>query len=85
MESANQQSEAAAGASESVRTVPLTPAERMQRTRRRRTKGLLLVSVEVRKSEIDVLVRRNFLAEADRENKAEIRVALHRFFDAALR
>lgn len=74
-----------AGTAESASTAPLTPAERMQRTRRRRNRGLRLVSVEVRKIEIDALVRRNYLAEADRENKAEIRAALHRFFDAALR
>jgi hypothetical protein len=68
---------------------PLPPrsagAERMARCRRRRQKGMRCLMIEVRETEVDVLIRRRLLAVESRHDKAAVRRALYRFFDATLR
>ena len=60
-------------------------AERMRRHRDRRQKGLRCVRIELRETEIDVLIRRGRLADDSRGDLAAVRKALHGFFDDHLR
>ncbi len=59
-------------------------AERMRRYRQRRQKGLTCLTVELRSTEIDALVRRNLLAGDDRRDCGKVREALYRFLDRTL-
>jgi hypothetical protein len=63
---------------------PLSPAERMRLTRYRRRKGLRFLTVELRESEIDGLIRRGRLAPADRDSPAAIRRALYGLLETCL-
>jgi hypothetical protein len=63
---------------------PLSPAERMRLSRSRRRKGLRFLTVELRETEIDGLIRRKRLAPADRNSPAAIRKALYAFFESCL-
>ena len=60
-------------------------AERMRRHRDRRQKGLRCVRIELRETEIDVLIRRGRLADDSRGDLAAVRKALHGFLDDHLR
>jgi len=60
-------------------------AERMRRHRDRRQKGLRCVRIELRETEIDVLIRRGRLARDSRADLAAVRKALHGFLDDHLR
>ena len=63
----------------------LSPAAaRMRRHRQRRRKGLRTILVDVRESEIDELIRRGHLAEAERNDRIAVRRAIHRFLDLSL-
>jgi hypothetical protein len=63
---------------------PRSPAERMRLTRCRRRKGLRFLTVELRESEIDALIRRGRLAPDDRAGPAAIRKALYGLFESCL-
>ena len=60
-------------------------AERMRRHRDRRQKGLRCVRIELRETEIDVLIRRGRLARDSRGDLGAVRKALHGFLDEHLR
>jgi hypothetical protein len=65
--------------------VSLNPAaERMRRHRQRRRDGLHCLSVELRETEIDALIRMGLLSGDDRRNPNAIREALYAFLDNAL-
>jgi hypothetical protein len=68
-----------------VGTAPSPGAMRMVRHRNRRRKGLRCVTIELRETEIAVLVRSGLLSNDDRTDTAAIRRALYRFLDAELR
>jgi hypothetical protein len=57
----------------------------MARHRNRRRTGLRCVTIELRETEIDVLIRRGRLAGDSRGDLAAVRKALHGFFDDHLR
>jgi hypothetical protein len=59
-------------------------AERMRRHRERRREGLRCVTIELRETEIDVLVQKGLL-KADARNDARcVREALYQYFDSTL-
>ena len=60
-------------------------AERMRRHRDRRQKGLRCVRIELRETEIDVLIRRGRLAGDSRGDLAAVRTVLYGFLDDYLR
>jgi hypothetical protein len=60
-------------------------AERMRRHRDRRRKGLRCVRIELRETEIDVLIRRGRLARDSRGDLGAVRTALYGFLDDHLR
>ena len=60
-------------------------AERMARHRDRRRKGLRCVTILLRETEIDALIRRGRLYRDDRVNPAAVRRALYGFLDDHLR
>ncbi len=64
---------------------PSAGALRMARHRNRRRKGLRCVVVELRETEVDVLIRRGRLSHEERGDPAAVRKALHAFFDDYLR
>jgi hypothetical protein len=70
-----------APAAPAAKLMPLSPAERMRLTRERRRRGLRLLAVELRESEIDALVRRGRLAPQDRASPAAIKKALYGFLN----
>jgi hypothetical protein len=63
---------------------PSAAAERMRRHRERRREGLRCLTVEVRESEIDTLVRMGLLTTDMRNNTIRIIEALHAHFDRTL-
>jgi hypothetical protein len=60
-------------------------AERMIRHRRRRKKGLRCLTIELRETEIDALIRRGRLAPNSRGDLPAVKKALYEFLDGALR
>lgn len=59
-------------------------AERMRRHRERRREGLRCVTIELRETEIDILVQKKLL-NADARNDARcVREALYQYFDSTL-
>jgi hypothetical protein len=60
-------------------------ADRMARLRRRRQSGLRCLTIELRETEIDALIRGRRLARESRDNLAAVRKALHEFLDDRLR
>jgi len=64
--------------------VALSPAQRMRLFRERRRKGLRCVTIEVRESEIDALVRMGLLAPEMRNDANAIIEAMYAFFDRTL-
>jgi hypothetical protein len=67
-----------------VQSNPNTAAARMRRHRKRRREGLRCLTVELRDSEIDVLVGKALLMPGIRNDKNAIIRALHDFFDITL-
>jgi hypothetical protein len=59
-------------------------AERMRRHRERRREGLRCLAIELRETEIDVLVQKGLLKADARNNSRAVREALYRYFDSAL-
>lgn len=60
-------------------------ARRMARHRHRRRNGLQCFTLEIRESEIDLLISRGRLRRDDRANSAAIKQAIYRFLDDHLR
>lgn len=60
-------------------------AQRMQRNRERRRKRLRSITVDLHETEVDVLIRRGWLAADSRCDNAAVVRALYCFFDEALR
>jgi hypothetical protein len=54
-------------------------AERVRRYRLRQRQGRLVVSVEIEQADIDVLVHREYLSQANRGDPAAIHDALYKF------
>jgi hypothetical protein len=69
---------------QSTPTAISLPAERMRRYRQRRRAGLRCLTVELRESEIDMLVCRALLKPEMRNNKNAILRALYDHFDLTL-
>ena len=71
----------------SVGTVPMrsAAAQRMRAHRKRRRAGLRCVVVQLRETEIDILIRKGLLKADARNNVRPIRDALHGHFDKTLR
>ena len=59
-------------------------AERMRAHRDRRRKGLHCFTLEIRRREIDVLVKRGLLEPVARNDPYEVKMALYRHFDKTL-
>jgi hypothetical protein len=63
----------------------LTPAaERMRRYRDRRRNKLRCVTIELRETEIEALIRKGILAREMRNDTIAIRGALYAYFDRTL-
>ena len=60
-------------------------AERMRRHRQRRRDRLRCLTIELRETEIDVLISKQLLRECDRDDPNEINRALYSFLDRNLR
>jgi hypothetical protein len=72
---------------QTVATSPQPPsrgAQRMARHRRRRKEGLRCLTVLLRETEIDTLIRRGRLAPEGRDNLLAVRKALYGFLDDTL-
>jgi len=59
-------------------------AERMRRHRQRRRHGLRCLVVELRETEIDILVQRGLLQADARNDSRAVREALYQYFDSTL-
>ena len=59
-------------------------AERMRRHRERRREGLRCVTIELRETEIDVLVQKGLLRSDARNDARAVREALYQYFDSTL-
>ena len=66
----------------SLRRTPA--AERMRRHRQRRRDGLRCLVVELRETEIDVLVQKGLLKADARNDARSVREALYQYFDSTL-
>ena len=66
----------------SLRRTPA--AERMRRHRQRRRDGLRCLVVELRETEIDVLVQKGLLKADARNDARAVREALYQYFDSTL-
>jgi hypothetical protein len=64
--------------------LPSAAAERMRRHRQRRRGGLTHVAIDLRRSEVDGLVRLEFLSAETRNDVNAIRKALYEFFERTL-
>ena len=60
-------------------------ADRMRRHRQRRRDGLRCLTIELRETEIDTLISKQLLREADRDDPNAINRALYEFLDRNLR
>jgi hypothetical protein len=69
----------------SVSTIPSPGAVRMARHRSRRRDRLLCLTIEVRETEIDALIRGRHLAPEHRNDRAAVTRALYGFLDDTLR
>jgi hypothetical protein len=63
---------------------PLSAAERMRRHRERRRDGLRCLTIELRDTEIDALVRNGFLKADARNDLRSIEMALYEFLERTL-
>lgn len=59
-------------------------AERMRRHRQRRQRGLTCLTIDLLKSEIDALVRRDLLSADCREDRPKIYEAFYKFLGQTL-
>lgn len=63
---------------------PSAGARRMRSHRKRRRLGLRCVTVQLRATEIDVLIQKNLLKHDARNDARAVRDALHLYFDRTL-
>jgi hypothetical protein len=63
---------------------PSAAAERMRRHRQRRRDGLRCLIIELRETEVDVLIRKGLLPAENRQDYASVQSALYTFLDRAL-
>ena len=63
---------------------PSPAAQRMRRHRQRRKTGLHCLTIELRATEIDALIRRGLLRSETRNDQASILGALYAHFDRTL-
>ena len=56
---------------------PLSPAERMRRSRERRKNGMFCLTLELRESEVDAFVRCGRIKPEERASPAAIREAVY--------
>ena len=61
----------------SLKRTPLSPAERMRRTRERRKQGLFCLTLELRQSEVDAFMRCGRLKPEERVSHAAVRNAIY--------
>ena len=59
-------------------------AERMRRYRQRRRDGLRCLTIELRETEIEALVKKELLKNETRNDKDAITEALYRYLDSTL-
>jgi hypothetical protein len=59
-------------------------AERMRRHRQRRRDGLRCLTIELRETEIDALIRKGLLASENRHDCDSVQSAFYAFLDRAL-
>jgi hypothetical protein len=59
-------------------------AERMRRHRQRRRDGLRCLIIELRETEVDLLIRKGLLPAENRQDYASVQSALYTFLDRAL-
>jgi hypothetical protein len=64
--------------------MPSLAAERMRRHRQRQRNGLRCVTIEIRGSEIETLIRKGLLKWETRNDRIAIIEALYEFFDHTL-
>jgi hypothetical protein len=70
---------------ETPQLAPVTPAaERMRLHRARRSKGLRCLTIELRETEIDALIRKGFLKPDTRNKQTAVTDALYIFLDRTL-
>jgi hypothetical protein len=70
---------------ETPQCTPVTPAaERMRRVRKRRREGLRCLTIELRETEIDALIRKGLLKPETRNNPNALVDALYSFLDRTL-
>ena len=67
-----------------AQATPSTAALRMRRHRERRRDGLRCMTIELRETEIDALIRRGLLEEDTRNDLQAVRTAFYGFLDRAL-
>ena len=63
---------------------PSPAAERMRRHRERRRDGLRCLMIELRETEIDVLVQKGLLNADTRNDARAVREALYQYFELTL-
>jgi hypothetical protein len=59
-------------------------AERMRRHRRRRRNGMRCMTIELRETEIDALIRRGFLKPETRNDLSAVRESFYAYLERAL-
>lgn len=64
-----------------VRPMPSPGALRMRLHRDRRKRGCRCITIELRESEVDELIRHRFLAAGERGDKYAVRKAVHALLD----
>jgi hypothetical protein len=64
--------------------LPSAAAERMRRHRERRRQGLRSLTIDLRETEIDALVRRSLLKAETRNDVYAVRKALYQYLDQTL-
>jgi hypothetical protein len=75
----------ATGISPPTQPVPRSPAaERMRRHRQRRRKRLRCLTIELRETEIDTLIRKGLLKLETRNQTYDLQMALYAFLDGTL-
>ena len=61
----------------SLKRAPLSPAERMRRTRKRRKQGLFCITLELRENEVAAFIRCGRLKPVERVSHGAIRNAVY--------
>jgi len=63
---------------------PTSAAERMRRHRQRRRKGVRIVRIQLRATEIDALIRKGYLDQKSRDDLDALEFGVDAFVDDAL-